>query len=68
MFIAPADQIMLPLATFDASKASSARPTVRHHTIATTSRRSSRRFSKVGANLVRLVPGATHLPFEAAAR
>ena len=60
MFIAPADQMLLPLAIMDVSAVRSDRPTAPSENPA--HRRSTRVVETIEANIVRLIPGVTRLP------
>jgi hypothetical protein len=68
MYLAPSDQALLPLAVIDITALHSHRPTApslgsAHRPVA-----ARRRVAAVGANIVRLIPGRTRLPFGAGAR
>jgi hypothetical protein len=68
---AQSDQLYLPLVLIDVSEIRSNRPQPKRSKAPESSSRSSRGsrlVASVRTNIVRLIPGQTRLPFEAAAR
>jgi hypothetical protein len=66
MFIVPTDQMLFPLITLDVSAFDSSRSTPSVPRPNVTS--ATRVVQRVRVNVVRLIPGATRLPFERANR
>jgi hypothetical protein len=66
MFIAANDQMLLPLVVIDTKTVEARRPTRRSSKTTVSGARRAR--ASVEANIVRLMPGATHLPFGLSAR
>ena len=66
---APSDQLLLPLVIVDVSEHRSVRAQAKRSAVAESlPSRASRLAASVRANIVRLIPGQTRLPFEPAAR
>ncbi len=65
MFIVTNDQMLLPLAVIDPKTVEIKRPATRDPQ---DSSRVSRAFGAIESNIVRLIPGATRLPFGLSAR